>query len=179
MLATEGYLRSTANRCIMQTSHLHDERPIMKHGSLWIAALPLVFCLPAAVTAEMRFQHHFGDRNLSGSTWGQTALADLDGDGDLDFITGQSGGDIIWYEYHAADRWTRHLLGRDSPSEVGGAVLDVNRDGRLDFVTGGAWYENPPDPRTTTFNDTSSTPSSPRYTTSELTISTATDCPTW
>jgi hypothetical protein len=116
-----------------------------------MALLTLFLCLPSAVVAEMRFKHHFGDRDLSGSTWGQTALADLDGDGDLDFITGQSGGDITWYEYLAADRWTRHLLGRDSPSEVGGAVLDVNRDGRPDFVTGGAWYENPSDPRKTTF----------------------------
>jgi hypothetical protein len=123
----------------------------MNHKSVSIALWTLVFCLPAAGMAEMRFKHHFGDRGLAGSTWGQTALADLDGDGDLDFITGQSGGDIIWYEYEAADRWTRHLLGGDSPSEVGGAVLDVNRDGRPDFVTGGAWYENPSDPRTTTF----------------------------
>ena len=30
-------------------------------------------------------------------------------------------------------------------------MLDVNRDGRPDFVTGGAWYENPSDPRTETF----------------------------
>ena len=123
----------------------------MHHRSVSMALWTLVFCLPAAGMAEMQFKHHFGDRGLAGSTWGQTALADLDGDGDLDFITGQSGGDIIWYEYGAADRWTRHLLGGDSPSEVGGAVLDVNRDGRPDFVTGGAWYENPPDPRRTIF----------------------------
>ena len=123
----------------------------MNHISILMALWTLVFSLPAAVMAEMQFKHHFGDRGLSGSTWGQTALADVDGDGDLDFITGQSGGDIIWYEYYAADRWTRHLLGSDSPSEVGGAVLDVNRDGRPDFVTGGAWYENPSDPRKTTF----------------------------
>ena len=100
----------------------------MNYRSVCLALLTLVFCLPAAVVAEIRFKHHFGDRNLSGSAWGQTALADLDEDGDLDFITGRSGGDVIWYEYHAADCWTRHLLGRDSPSEVGGAVLDVNRD---------------------------------------------------
>ena len=116
-----------------------------------MALLTIFSCLPAAAAAEMRFKHHFGDRNFTGSSWGQTALADLDGDGDLDFITGQSEKDIIWYEYHAADRWTRHLLGRDSPSEVGGAVLDVNRDGRPDFVVGGAWYENPGDPRKTIF----------------------------
>jgi hypothetical protein len=53
----------------------------MNYRSVCLALLTLVFCLPAAVAAEMRFKHHFGDRNLSGSAWGQTALADLDGDG--------------------------------------------------------------------------------------------------
>lgn len=123
----------------------------MNYRSVFWALLSFVLFASAAVGAEMRFRHHFGDRNLSGGAWGQTALADLDGDGDLDFVTGRSGGDVIWYEYGAADRWTRHLLGRDSPSEVGGAVMDVNRDGRPDFVAGGAWYENPSDPRKTTF----------------------------
>ena len=70
----------------------------MNYRSVCLAILTLGLCLPAVVVAEMRFKHHFGDRELSGSTWGQTALADLDGDGDLDFITGQSGGDVVWYE---------------------------------------------------------------------------------
>ncbi len=63
----------------------------MNYRSVCLALLTLVFCLPAAVAAEMRFKHHFGDRNLSGSTWGQTALADLDGDDDLDIIVANSG----------------------------------------------------------------------------------------
>ena len=32
------------------------------------------------------------------------------------------------------DRWQRHLLGEDSPSDVGGCVLDVDGNGVLDFV---------------------------------------------
>lgn len=105
-----------------------------------------------SLTPLVRFEHHYADRELPGRTWGQTALADVDGDRDLDFITGQTRGTILWYEYQAADKWLRHTLGDDSPSEVGGAALDVNRDGRIDFVTGGAWYENPPDPRSTKFS---------------------------
>lgn len=92
------------------------------------------------------FKHHFGDADLQGRNMGQTALADYDGDGKLDFVTGEQHGDIFWYEYRKPDHWVRHLLGNDSPSDVGGAALDVNGDGRMDFVAGGAWYENPENP---------------------------------
>ena len=40
----------------------------MNYRSVCMALLTLGFCLPAAVVAEMRFRHHFGDRELSGST---------------------------------------------------------------------------------------------------------------
>ena len=90
------------------------------------------------------FYHHFVDENLPGSRWGQTALVDIDRDGDLDFVTGKSGGDVLWYGFESHDKsWTRHLLGENSPSDVGGVILDVDRDGRLDFVAGGAWYRQP------------------------------------
>lgn len=98
-------------------------------------------------SAEMRFRHHFVDRDLPGDSWGQTAVADLDRDGKLDFITGKSRGPILWYRQISLNQWERHLLGEDSPSDVGGAVLDVDRDGWPDFVTGGAWYRNPHNPR--------------------------------
>ncbi len=88
------------------------------------------------------FTHHYAYRNLgAGSSWGQTALVDLDKDGDLDFTTGLRGGDIQWFEYQGRKPWARHLLGSDSPSDVGGAAFDVNGDGWIDFVAGGAWYE--------------------------------------
>lgn len=98
-------------------------------------------------SAQLRFVHHFGDRDLGGRNLGQTDLADLDRDGDLDFITGEQRGRIFWFEYQAADKWIKHDLGGDSPSDVGGAALDVNGDGWQDFVAGGAWYENPKAPR--------------------------------
>ncbi len=93
-----------------------------------------------------KFRHHLIDTGLTGSGYAQTALADLDNDGRLEYITGRSKGEIFWYKYHAPDRWTRHLLGADSPSDVGACVLDVDNDGCLDFVTGGAWYRNSQDP---------------------------------
>ena len=112
-----------------------------------LAVLLLSLADVRAGLGEIRFQHHFGDPDLAGRNMGQTGLADLDKDGDLDFITGQQQGTIYWYEFQSADSWVRHKLGENSPSEVGGAVLDVNRDGWPDFVTGGAWYENPRRPR--------------------------------
>ena len=90
---------------------------------------------------EFRFQHHFIDRDLPGVSWGQTALVDVDRDGDLDFITGRTKGDVRWYEFQRPDKtWTLRLLGRNYPSDVGGYAIDVDRDGRIDFVIGGAWY---------------------------------------
>ena len=111
-----------------------------------------IFLLSSAdAFSQIRFKHHFGDRNLGGDAWGQTALIDVDRDGDLDFITGKRGDDIVWFEFETADRWIRHILGRKSPSDVGGLALDVNRDGSPDFVAGGVWYKNPRNPRTAEF----------------------------
>jgi hypothetical protein len=107
--------------------------------------------LAACALGELRFVHHFGDRNLEGRNLGQTDLSDLDRDGDLDFIVGEQRGRIFWYEYRTPDSWLRHELGAESPSDVGGAALDVNGDGWVDFVTGGVWYENSGTPRDRSF----------------------------
>jgi len=114
------------------------------------AALALACGCPL-LAAEFRFRHHFADRDLPGSSWGQTAVADLDRDGQPDFITGRSRGEIRWYRMEAPHRWAHHRLGENSPSDVGGAVLDVDGDGWLDFVTGGAWYRNTGRPRAEPF----------------------------
>jgi hypothetical protein len=90
-----------------------------------------------------KFKHHLIDIDLPvGRAYAQTALSDLDNDGRLEYIVGQQYGDIFWYKMHTPDHWTRHLLGKDSPSDVGGVVMDVDQDGHMDFVTGGAWYRN-------------------------------------
>lgn len=126
----------------------------------FIGLLTLVLEGPASISAAqadesgqppLRFQHHLADQDLRDDALGQTALADVDGDGDLDFITGKSRGTIWWYEFISADQWSKHVLGQRSASDVGGAALDVNGDGRIDFVTGGAWYENLGSPRTRLF----------------------------
>lgn len=101
----------------------------------------LIFYSP--VYAAIAFKHHFIDTNLPGSSWGQTAIADIDKDGNPDYITGKSGGQILLYLQKALTNWTRVVLGERSPSEVGGAVYDVDGDGWLDFIAGGTWYKNP------------------------------------
>ncbi|MCH5373003.1 MAG: VCBS repeat-containing protein, partial [Planctomycetes bacterium] len=121
--------------------------------SVFCAALTvsLVCIATAAGAAELQFRHHFIDTALPGSSWGQTAAADLDRDGQLDFITGRSRGEIVWYRRETADRWVKHRLGEQSPSDVGGAAMDVDGDGWMDFVTGGAWYRNTGKPRIEAF----------------------------
>lgn len=97
---------------------------------------------------KFQFKHHIIDADLPPGPYAQTALADLDNDGRLEYIVGQQYGDIFWYTMRTPDRWTRHLLGTDSPSDVGGVALDVDGDGWIDFVAGGAWYRNSRDPGT-------------------------------
>ncbi len=109
--------------------------------------------VPACASASgFNFHHHFIDKSLPRDAWGQTAFADLDNDGDMDFITGRRNGEIRWYEYSSADKWIVHILGQNSPSDVGGVVLDVNRDRKLDFVAGGVWYRHPSNPKTEPWN---------------------------
>jgi len=97
------------------------------------------------------FQEHLID-NI-GRELGQTALADVDNDGDLDWISGQSdrtGSDIWWWEYQAPDRWVRHEVGKGN-TDVGGAVYDVNGDGWIDILSGSRLLINPGTPRTAAF----------------------------
>ena len=85
--------------------------------------------------SKFSFRHHVIDEDLPPGMYAQTALADLDGDGVLEYVLGQRGGSLFCYKYAAPDRWTRTVIGQDSPSDVGACVLDVDGDGRLDLVS--------------------------------------------
>lgn len=104
---------------------------------------------------ELQFRHHFIARELpitekGVGDYGLTALVDLDGDRDLDFVLGgrsSSPSQLYWFEYQAPDRWVRHRVGTNYLSDVGLAPLDVDRDGRVDLICSGVWYRNPGNPR--------------------------------
>ncbi len=98
---------------------------------------------------NMTWTTHVIDKTFS-QTHG-VELVDLDKDGDMDFVTGKryfahSGKDpggletplICWYEFHpgTTPTWTKHIIDEDSGVGLHVTVEDINKDGRLDIVTG-------------------------------------------
>ena len=79
------------------------------------------------------------------------ALADINGDGNIDFVTGKRyfahhGNDpgefepavIYWFEYKPGKvpSWTRHEIDNNSGVGLHVTLEDINKDGLLDIVTG-------------------------------------------
>src|ERR1700722_17259392 len=92
--------------------------------------------------ATFRFKPHVIDTDLPTGFYAQTALADMDGDGRIEFVMGDRDGNLYVYRFQSPDRWTRHIVGTNSPGVVELTVLDVDGDGRLDLVVGGVWFRN-------------------------------------
>jgi len=102
-----------------------------------------------SVLPDYNLRHNYVATDLPDGEWnfGTPGLADIDGDGDLDFFVGVSYGAVHWFEYEGRRTgWTRHTVGPLEQQQLGSTVLDVDGDGRVDLVIGGAWYRNPPDP---------------------------------
>jgi hypothetical protein len=98
-------------------------------------------------------------QNLIDKSWSQThsvTLADLDGDGDLDFVTGKrfyahNGADpdeeaplgVYWYELKRGPgvEWVKHVISYDGGIGAGLdiPVVDIDADGDLDIVVTGKW----------------------------------------
>jgi len=116
--------------------------------------VPLALALGSQASPDAgipRFSLHRID--AIGSRLGQTALADMDRDGDLDWVAGSSasaGGTIWWWEYRAPDRWVRRVMGVGN-TDVGGALHDVNGDGWLDMLSGSRLLLSTGNPRTHPF----------------------------
>jgi hypothetical protein len=111
-----------------------------------LAALGPTNCL--ADDGAFRFRVHEIARP-GGARFGQTSAVDVDRDGDLDFITGQAFGALFWFEQQSADKWVQRLIGDNVRTDVGGVAFDVDGDGWIDQVSGGTWFRNPGDPRST------------------------------
>lgn len=92
---------------------------------------------------KIQFRTHIIDDSLIGGAFSNTALADMDGDGQLDYIMSSRGTDKIYvYKFHEPGHWSRYIVGEDPPTDAGGTVLDVDGDGLIDYVVGAAWYRN-------------------------------------
>src|SRR5687767_300095 len=119
-----------------------------------VTLVSLMLCLGNLAAEFPRFTVHRIDN--FGRNIGQTALADVDRDGDLDWIAGNAsysgagGGEICWWEFAGADKWTRHALGKGN-TDVGGAAYDVDGDGWVDFVSGTKLLLNSREPKTKAF----------------------------
>ena len=125
----------------------------MKKCTFAFTRLPVLFSLlylqlPAQEIEKPDWKHFSIDPVLPGSSWGTggTALADFDGDGDLDAaISRRNTQTAYWYERIHDSLWIPHRLGTHQSflNTLGTAAIDMDRDGRKDVLFNGIWFRNP------------------------------------
>jgi len=117
------------------TARSPNEIMRIARNAVWATCLGLQVALLAA---PPEFKFHYIEKDATWITSAQQCtLSDIDGDGDLDFTTGNvhKSPSLYWYEYIAADKWTRHVIGSDNDFYGGAVAMDVNGDGRPDIIS--------------------------------------------
>ena len=74
----------------------------------------------------------------SQETTNSMSVADMDGDGDIDVITGEHRGSktvSIWENKSNGSQWTEHQVDSGKESHGGTKVIDLDNDGDLDIVS--------------------------------------------
>ena len=110
-----------------------------------------------AHTAEHWKRHVFADRDAPGGSH-YTGFGDVNKDGRPDICCAAKGGDgfpggqwFAWWEQpaDATSSWKKHTLADSQPGATNIQPVDVNRDGRIDFVAtrghgrGVLWFPGP------------------------------------
>ena len=101
----------------------------------------IIACISISAYCNVRgqnFKFHYIDKDAAWITSAQqTTLSDIDGDGNLDFTTGNvhENPSLFWYQYINADKWVQHVIGSDDGFYGGAVAMDVNGDGRPDIIS--------------------------------------------